>query len=304
MKKILTTLTLAASTLHAADPAHSCDLMGANPIDPALPEGTPYRYYHNLSDNQVVQAAIRACTQAYEDSKDPRYLYQRANIRTMLAMQAQINRIHTTEKPTLRDYGLEQTARYDMQQAAEQGYIAARYQVARWESLEQNSAAPFDALKNDAPGLAYLGIGHYHLHAAWQDLANPAEHHDQAADAFQKALEHGIPAWGALAQAQFMPDSLATLEEGYRKHKTPVLAGQLALFYDQAGQSDKADAILAAMPDTPDNRVEKDYVQGRRYLLGVGVADREKGYEYIRRAAENGHPSAQTFWLGLRRAEQ
>lgn len=295
MKKILTTLTLAASTLHAADPEHSCDLMGANPIDPALPQGTPYRYYHNLSDTEAVQAAIRACTQAYEDSKDPRYLYQRANIRTMLAMQTQINRIHTTEKPTLRDYGLEQTARYDMQQAAEQGYIAARYQVARWESLEQNSAAPFDALKNDAPGLAHLGIGHYHLQATRYDPSHAAEHRAQAADAFQKALDHGIPAWSALAQTQTMPDSLATLEEGYRKHETPILAGQLALFYDQTGRSDKADAILAAMPDTPDNRVEKDYVQGMRYLNGKDAAAREKGYEHIRRAAENDHPTAQVI---------
>ena len=207
MKKgfFLPLLLLAAAAQTADDDARRCDLAGASFLDPQRPPAVAFRYFHSVyADVAAVNADAEACQRAYDQSKDPRYLYQAGNVYAgyfdegsvrfaigkMKANGATAPDVQVPDALSLM--GAQQFMRGYFKQAANAGYAAARYGQA-WavrNEADSNSDnhAVFEGLMPGAPLLAHLGLADWHLQQIESDSAREAEHRAAAERHFREAV--------------------------------------------------------------------------------------------------------------------
>gem|GEM_PF-1384534 len=159
----------------------------------------------------AVNADAEACQRAYDQSKDPRYLYQAGNVYAGYFDEGSVRfaigkmRANGATAPdvqvpdALSLMGAQQFMRGYFKQAANAGYAAARYGQA-WvvrNEADSNSDnhAVFEGLMPEAPLLAHLGLADGDFLLAIFDSAREAEHRAAAERHRSARAELPYDAW-------------------------------------------------------------------------------------------------------------
>ena len=232
MKKgfFLPLLLLVAAAQAADDDARRCDLAGASFLDPQRPPAVAFRYFHPVyADVAAVNADAEACQRAYDQSKDPRYLYQAGNVYAGYfdegSVRFAIGKMRESDAPAPNAFALydaKQSMRDFYQRAANAGYAAARYGQAwavRYEP-DSDSRAVFEALMPEAPLLAHLGLADGDFLLAMTDSAREDEHRAAAERHFREAVALNADA-AALARFRNKAERRAVLEASVAQHPNP-----------------------------------------------------------------------------------
>ena len=326
MKKgfFLPLLLLAAAAQAADDDARRCDLAGASFLDPQRPPAVAFRYFHPVyADVAAVNADAEACQRAYDQSKDPRYLYQAGNVYAGYfdegSVRFAIGKMRESDAPApdvqapdaLSLIGAQQFMRGYFKQAANAGYAAARYGQA-WavrneaDSYSDNHAV-FEALMPEAPLLAHLGLADWHLQQIESDSAREAEHRAAAERHFREAVALNVDA-AALARFRDKAERRAVLEGSVAQHPNPFNQSRLAGLYYAIGETEKGNALFATLQaqaaDNPDAQTAVDYLLGLRRLNGWGMAvDKTGALTAMKKAMQGGYPDAVGLVFGMERAQ-
>lgn len=325
MKKgfFLPLLLLAAAAQAADDDARRCDLAGASFLDPQRPPEVAFRYFHPVyADVAAVNADAEACQRAYDQSKDPRYLYQAGNVYARYVFSDSIL-VALVDRDTLDRnmpgvmtppnafavYDAKQSMRDFYQRAANAGYAAARYGQA-WvvrNEAGSDSRAVFEGLMPEAPLLAHLGLADGDFLLAIFDSAREAEHRAAAERHFREAVALNADA-AALARFRDKAERRAVLEASVAQHPNPFNQSRLAGLYYAIGETAKGDALFATLQaqaaDNPDAQTAVDYLLGLRRLNGWGMAvDKTGALTAMKKAMQGGYPDAVGLVFGMERAQ-
>lgn len=325
MKKgfFLPLLLLAAAAQAADDDARRCDLAGASFLDPQRPPEVAFRYFHPVyADVAAVNADAEACQRAYDQSKDPRYLYQAGNVYAGYVFSDSIL-VALVDRDTLDRnmprvmtplnafalYDAKQSMRDFYQRAANAGYAAARYGQAwavRYEP-DSDSRAVFEALMPEAPLLAHLGLADGDFLLAMTDSAREDEHRAAAERHFREAVALNADA-AALARFRNKAERRAVLEASVAQHPNPFNQSRLAGLYYAIGETEKGNALFATLQaqaaDNPDAQTAVDYLLGLRRLNGWGMAvDKTGALTAMKKAMQGGYPDAVGLVFGMERAQ-
>lgn len=325
MKKgfFLPLLLLAAAAQAADDDARRCDLAGASFLDPQRPPEVAFRYFHPVyADVAAVNADAEACQRAYDQSKDPRYLYQAGNVYAGYVFSDSIL-VALVDRDTLDRnmpgvmtppnafalYDAKQSMRDFYQRAANAGYAAARYGQA-WvvrNEAGSDSRAVFEGLMPEAPLLAHLGLADGDFLLAIFDSAREAEHRAAAERHFREAVALNADA-AALARFRDKAERRAVLEASVAQHPNSFNQSRLATFYYASGETAKGDALFATLQaqaaDNPDAQTAVDYLLGLRRFNGWGMAvDKTGALTAMKKAMQGGYPEAVGLVFGMERAQ-
>ena len=325
MKKgfFLPLLLLAAAAPAADDDARRCDLAGASFLDPQRPPEVAFRYFHPVyADVAAVNADAEACQRAYDQSKDPRYLYQAGNVYAGYVFSDSIL-VALVDRDTLDRnmpgaltapnafalYDAKQSMRDFYQRAANAGYAAARYGQA-WvvrNEAGSDSRAVFEGLMPEAPLLAHLGLADGDFLLAIFDSAREAEHRAAAERHFREAVALNADA-AALARFRDKAERRAVLEASVAQHPNPFNQSRLAGLYYAIGETEKGNALFATLQaqaaDNPDAQTAVDYLLGLRRLNGWGMAvDKTGALTAMKKAMQGGYPDAVGLVFGMERAQ-
>ena len=325
MKKgfFLPLLLLAAAAQAADDDARRCDLAGASFLDPQRPPEVAFRYFHPVyADVAAVNADAEACQRAYDQSKDPRYLYQAGNVYAGYVFSDSIL-VALVDRDTLDRnmpgaltapnafalYDAKQSMRDFYQRAANAGYAAARYGQA-WvvrNEAGSDSRAVFEGLMPEAPLLAHLGLADGDFLLAIFDSAREAEHRAAAERHFREAVALNADA-AALARFRDKAERRAVLEASVAQHPNPFNQSRLAGLYYAIGETEKGNALFATLQaqaaDNPDAQTAVDYLLGLRRLNGWGMAvDKTGALTAMKKAMQGGYPDAVGLVFGMERAQ-
>lgn len=326
MKKgfFLPLLLLAAAAQAADDDARRCDLAGASFLDPQRPPAVAFRYFHPVyADVAAVNADAEACQRAYDQSKDPRYLYQAGNVYAgyfdegsvrfaigkMKANGATAPDVQVPDALSLM--GAQQFMRGYFKQAANAGYAAARYGQA-WavrneaDSYSDNHAV-FEGLMPETPLLAHLGLADGDFLLAIFDSAREAEHRAAAERHFRDAVALNADA-AALARFRDKAERRAVLEGSVAQHPNPFNQSRLAGLYYAIGETEKGNALFATLQaqaaNNPDAQTAVDYLLGLRRLNGWGMAvDKAGALTAMKKAMQGGYPEAVGLVFSMERAQ-
>ena len=319
MKKgfFLPLLLLAAAAQAADDDARRCDLAGASFLDPQRPPAVVFRYFHPVyADVVAVNADAEACQRAYDQSKDPRYLYQAGNVYAGYfdegSVRFAIGKMRESDAPAPNAFALydaKQSMRDFYQRAADAGYAAARYGQAwavRYEP-DSDSRAVFEALMPEAPLLAHLGLADGDFLLAMTDSAREDEHRAAAERHFREAVALNADA-AALARFRNKAERRAVLEASVAQHPNPFNQSRLAGLYYAIGETEKGNALFATLQaqaaDNPDAQTAVDYLLGLRRLNGWGMAvDKTGALTAMKKAMQGGYPDAVGLVFGMERAQ-
>ena len=325
MKKgfFLPLLLRAAAAQAADDDARRCDLAGASFLDPQRPPEVAFRYFHPVyADVAAVNADAEACQRAYDQSKDPRYLYQAGNVYAGYVFSDSIL-VALVDRDTLDRnmpgvmtplnafalYDAKQSMRDFYQRAANAGYAAARYGQA-WVARNEagsDSRAVFEGLMPEAPLLAHLGLADGDFLLAIFDSAREAEHRAAAERHFREAVVLNADV-AALARFRDKAERRAVLEASVAQHPNPFNQSRLAGLYYAIGEMAKGDALFATLQaqaaDNPDAQTAVDYLLGLRRLNGWGMAvDKAGALTAMKKAMQGGYPEAVGLVFGMERAQ-
>ena len=325
MKKgfFLPLLLLAAAAQAADDDARRCDLAGASFLDPQRPPEVAFRYFHPVyADVAAVNADAEACQRAYDQSKDPRYLYQAGNVYAGYVFSDSIL-VALVDRDTLDRnmpgvmtppnafalYDAKQSMRDFYQRAANAGYAAARYGQA-WvvrNEAGSDSRAVFEGLMPEAPLLAHLGLADGDFLLAIFDSAREAEHRAAAERHFREAVVLNADA-AALARFRDKAERRAVLEASVAQHPNPFNQSRLAGLYYAIGETEKGNALFATLQaqaaDNPDAQTAVDYLLGSRKFNGWGMAvDKTGALTAMKKAMQGGYPDAVGLVFGMERAQ-
>lgn len=325
MKKgfFLPLLLLAAAAQAADDDARRCDLAGASFLDPQRPPEVAFRYFHPVyADVAAVNADAEACQRAYDQSKDPRYLYQAGNVYAGYVFSDSIL-VALVDRDTLDRnmpgaltapnafalYDAKQSMRDFYQRAANAGYAAARYGQA-WvvrNEAGSDSRAVFEGLMPEAPLLAHLGLADGDFLLAIFDSAREAEHRAAAERHFREAVVLNADV-AALARFRDKAERRAVLEASVAQHPNPFNQSRLAGLYYAIGETEKGNALFATLQaqaaDNPDAQTAVDYLLGLRRLNGWGMAvDKTGALTAMKKAMQGGYPDAVGLVFGMERAQ-
>ena len=325
MKKgfFLPLLLLAAAAQAADDDARRCDLAGASFLDPQRPPEVAFRYFHPVyADVAAVNADAEACQRAYDQSKDPRYLYQAGNVYARYVFSDSIL-VALVDRDTLDRnmpgvmtppnafavYDAKQSMRDFYQRAANAGYAAARYGQA-WvvrNEAGSDSRAVFEGLMPEAPLLAHLGLADGDFLLAIFDSAREAEHRAAAERHFREAVALNADA-AALARFRDKAERRAVLEASVAQHPNPFNQSRLAGLYYAIGETEKGNALFATLQaqaaDNPDAQTAVDYLLGSRKFNGWGMAvDKAGALTAMKKAMQGGYPEAVGLVFGMERAQ-
>ena len=325
MKKgfFLPLLLLAAAAQAADDDARRCDLAGASFLDPQRPPEVAFRYFHPVyADVAAVNADAEACQRAYDQSKDPRYLYQAGNVYAGYVFSDSIL-VALVDRDTLDRnmpgvmtppnafalYDAKQSMRDFYQRAANAGYAAARYGQA-WvvrNEAGSDSRAVFEGLMPEAPLLAHLGLADGDFLLAIFDSAREAEHRAAAERHFREAVVLNADA-AALARFRDKAERRAVLEASVAQHPNPFNQSRLAGLYYAIGETEKGNALFATLQaqaaDNPDAQTAVDYLLGSRKFNGWGMAvDKAGALTAMKKAMQGGYPEAVGLVFGMERAK-
>lgn len=319
MKKgfFLPLLLLVAAAQAADDDARRCDLAGASFLDPQRPPAVAFRYFHPVyADVAAVNADAEACQRAYDQSKDPRYLYQAGNVYAGYfdegSVRFAIGKMRESDAPAPNAFALydaKQSMRDFYQRAADAGYAAARYGQAwavRYEP-DSDSRAVFEALMPEAPLLAHLGLADGDFLLAMTDSAREDEHRAAAERHFREAVALNADA-AALARFRNKAERRAVLEASVAQHPNPFNQSRLAGLYYAIGETEKGNALFATLQaqaaDNPDAQTAVDYLLGLRRLNGWGMAvDKTGALTAMKKAMQGGYPDAVGLVFGMERAQ-
>ncbi|RKW14800.1 MAG: hypothetical protein D8H94_07915 [Cardiobacterium sp.] len=319
MKKgfFLPLLLLAAAAQAADDDARRCDLAGASFLDPQRPPAVAFRYFHPVyADVAAVNADAEACQRAYDQSKDPRYLYQAGNVYAGYfdegSVRFAIGKMRESDAPAPNAFALydaKQSMRDFYQRAADAGYAAARYGQAwavRYEP-DSDSRAVFEALMPEAPLLAHLGLADGDFLLAMTDSAREDEHRAAAERHFREAVALNADV-AALDRFRDKAERRAVLEASVAQHPNPFNQSRLAGLYYAIGETEKGNALFATLQaqaaDNPDAQTAVDYLLGLRRLNGWGMAvDKTGALTAMKKAMQGGYPDAVGLVFGMERAQ-
>ena len=319
MKKgfFLPLLLLVAAAQAADDDARRCDLAGASFLDPQRPPAVAFRYFHPVyADVAAVNADAEACQRAYDQSKDPRYLYQAGNVYAGYfdegSVRFAIGKMRESDAPAPNAFALydaKQSMRDFYQRAADAGYAAARYGQAwavRYEP-DSDSRAVFEALMPEAPLLAHLGLADGDFLLAMTDSAREDEHRAAAERHFREAVALNADA-AALARFRNKAERRAVLEASVAQHPNPFNQSRLAGLYYAIGETEKGNALFATLQaqaaDNPDAQTAVDYLLGSRKFNGWGMAvDKAGALTAMKKAMQGGYPDAVGLVFGMERAQ-
>ena len=310
-------LGVCASVSAASDDATLCDLAGASFLDPQRPPAVAFRYFHPVyADVAAVNADVEACQRAYDQSKDPRYLYQAGNVYAGYfdegSVRFAIGKMRESDAPAPNAFALydaKQSMRDFYQRAANAGYAAARYGQA-WVARNEagsDSRAVFEGLMPEAPLLAHLGLADGDFLLAIFDSAREAEHRAAAERHFREAVVLNADV-AALARFRDKAERRAVLEASVAQHPNPFNQSRLAGLYYAIGEMAKGDALFATLQaqaaDNPDAQTAVDYLLGLRRLNGWGMAvDKAGALTAMKKAMQGGYPEAVGLVFGMERAQ-
>lgn len=310
-------LGVCASVSAASDDATLCDLAGASFLDPQRPPAVAFRYFHPVyADVAAVNADAEACQRAYDQSKDPRYLYQAGNVYAGYfdegSVRFAIGKMRESDAPAPNAFALhdaKQSMRDFYQRAADAGYAAARYGQAwavRYEP-DSDSRAVFEALMPEAPLLAHLGLANGDFLLAMTDSAREDEHRAAAERHFREAVALNADA-AALARFRNKAERRAVLEASVAQHPNPFNQSRLAGLYYAIGETEKGNALFATLQaqaaDNPDAQTAVDYLLGSRKFNGWGMAvDKAGALTAMKKAMQGGYPEAVGLVFGMERAQ-